>query len=307
MPFFPRESPEERARRLRQQRSIHEGHCRQLRMEAAGPVPQSARNRIEKQRSIGSSFFSSDLTAQEYLLCRETGVQTIGQVIGTAVYGLGYFPSSMGRISNELGALVQANSDACRLAIFRMLNEAKLLGASGVIGVRMPRFWGDDITEFTVIGTAVRVPDYPTDQSPFSCTLNGQEFWKLHKAGCKPLGIALGASAYHSATDAPTQKIVDSKIGVNLAPNQEVDLYSRGFYQAKELATERFAQDAEIMGGDGVVGVDVQYAIEGIECGAEITHHDVLFKFLLLGTVISTNKETLGSLSAPTFSCDLTQ
>ena len=227
MPLFSQESPEEKVRRERQEET--------LRDIADGKVPPVARERIERQRALGSNFFTSDLTSKEFLLCREAGFQTLGQVMGTSFYNVGFFGMYQNRWNStgELSNITHANSEARRLAISRMQHEAILLGASGIVGVRIQatkREWASRLTEFTAVGTAIKIPGYPKDMPPFTSDLNGQDFWKLNQAGYRALGMAFGFCSYYIYSDWSTQNITgaNSFFGMNVAPNMEVRLYTGG-------------------------------------------------------------------------------
>ena len=103
-----------------------------------GGIPPEARHRLEAQRLGGDRFFTSDLTCNEYLLTR-TDYEPIGLVMGTAFYKVsfwGYF-NNYQTFTGELSALSQAQLAARELAVSRLQQEAALLGAAGVISVRL--------------------------------------------------------------------------------------------------------------------------------------------------------------------------
>src|SRR5437868_10912291 len=106
---------------------------------ADGQVPPSARERIEKQKAIGSNFFTSDLSSREYLLCRQAGFQTLGQVMGTSFFNVSFwgFYKSRWNATGELANITHAQLEARRLAVSRMQHEAQLRGYSGIIGIKM--------------------------------------------------------------------------------------------------------------------------------------------------------------------------
>src|SRR5215471_6974478 len=115
---------------------------------SAGLTPQ-AKERISRQLSEGRSTFSSDLSVREYLLCRESGFETLGQVMGSSFYNISLFGvtgatlgtltrseynpdkyiSSTGaglkKASGELAEITQAQLKARTLAVERMLAEAR--------------------------------------------------------------------------------------------------------------------------------------------------------------------------------------
>jgi|688.fasta_scaffold236542_2 uncharacterized protein YbjQ (UPF0145 family) len=279
---------------------------------ANGQVPPAARERIERQQAMGSSFFTSDLSTREYLLCRQSGFKTLGQVMGTSFFNVSFwgFYNSRWNSTGELTNITHAQIEARRLAVSRMQHEAQLLGASGIIGVRLiikSHDWSSRQTEFTAIGTAIKIPGYPDNQLPFTSALNGQDFWKLYQAGYQPLAMAFGVCSYYIYTDRQTQNIVASQfLGMNLAPNQEVSTYTQGFYQSRDLAMNRAQNHIYENGGDGLIGVEANYNIEDIEYELNNrTYHDMLVHWTVTGTVISSKLERLENVPKPNLILDL--
>ncbi|MFN8553926.1 MAG: heavy metal-binding domain-containing protein [Candidatus Obscuribacterales bacterium] len=279
---------------------------------SSGQVPPTARERIERQQAIGSNFFTSDLSTREYLLCRQSGFKTLGQVMGTSFFNVSFwgFYKSRWNSTGELTNITHAQLEARKMAISRMQHEAQLLGASGVIGVRLiikSHDWSSRQTEFTAIGTAVKIPGYPESELPFTSALNGQDFWKLYQAGYRPLALAFGICSYYIYSDSRTQSIVNKQLfGLNLAPNQEVLSYTQGFYQSRNLAMARAQSHIHENGGDGLIGVAADYEIEDIAYEVNnYTYHDMLVHWTVVGTVISSKEERLDRLPSPTLILDL--
>lgn len=259
----------------------------------SGDIPPLAKERIDLHLKKGQEFFSSDLSVREFLLTRESGIETISQVMGTAFYNVSFWGSYMGayRATGELAKITQAQTDARRLAMARMRREAQLLGASGVIGVRLrakPSGMGSRMTEFTAYGTAVRIPGYPTDGEPFTSDLNGQDFWQLYKAGYKPKGLVMGLCSYYIWTNWKAQWQLYGLFGVGLK-NQEIESYANGFYESRNRAINRLTQELYDLRADGCVGMSVHHYIEKIEHGSEDNKQiDLLINFSALGTAVDT-------------------
>ncbi|MBZ0187954.1 MAG: heavy metal-binding domain-containing protein, partial [Candidatus Obscuribacterales bacterium] len=165
-----------------------------------GGIPLIAQERLKKHAQSTSKFFTSDLSTREFLLSKDRDVQPIGQVMGTSFFNVNLF-ASMFRVrlgTGEMIAYSDAMIDARRLAVSRLLEEARLLNASGVIGVKIQagrRPWSSSLHEFTAIGTAVRIPGWKHE--PFACDLSGQEFWQLYSAGFRPVNLAFGICSYY--------------------------------------------------------------------------------------------------------------
>ena len=102
--------------------------------------------------------FTSDLSVNEFLLVREAGFRPLGLVLGSSIYHVGF---QLGRWSKnqELDILSQAMYHARELAMTRMEAEADVLGADGIVGVRLDiefKEFGSDLAEFIAVGTAVK-------------------------------------------------------------------------------------------------------------------------------------------------------
>lgn len=286
MLFWKKESEEEKLAKQKQEAAVA--------ALKAGDIPPIARERLELQRKYGVDFFSSDLTAKEYLLTREAGYKTLGQVMGTSFFRVGFWGQiRMGwdYTTRELLEVTQANLDARQLAVKRMVTEAKLLGASGVIAVRIENNqheWSSGVVEFTAFGTAVVVPGYPEGAEPFASALTGQEFWMLHEAGYWPCGLAMGVCCYYVHSNAFSQQLVNySNNWLNQVTNQEVEQYTECIYRARHLAMNRFQGDMQQMNAEGAVGMTVKCNLRDVEYESnDRTYHDLLVNFVAMGTAI---------------------
>jgi uncharacterized protein YbjQ (UPF0145 family) len=141
-----------------------------------------------------------------------------------------------------------------------MEEEADLLGADGVVGVRLlfKKYAMDEgVLEFQAIGTAIRHRERKggfrtKDSRPFTSDLSGQDFWKLVRGGYRPVSLSMGACVYHIAHMTFMQAL--KQIG----RNREMTVYTEATYAARELALERMQAEALKRGGIGVVGARVE-------------------------------------------------
>jgi uncharacterized protein YbjQ (UPF0145 family) len=228
-------------------------------------VPDDAMRRLAQMRpGQPTSLFTSDLSANEFLLVREAGFRPLGLVLGSSIYHVGI---QMGRWSQnrELEQLSQAMYHARELAMTRMEAEAAALGADGIVGVRLEiefKEFGNDLAEFIAIGPAVkgdeihaRTPDgfsWRNNQNkPFTSDLSGQDFWTLIQAGYAPLGMTMGTCVYHIAHQKFWQVVG------NVGQNVEIPQYTEALYDARELAMSRMQAEAEQLGAEGIVGVQM--------------------------------------------------
>ena len=101
-------------------------------------IPEHALQRLRGMRGEGGRkpLFTSDLTVSEFLLVKEAGFEPLGLVVGTSIYHIGLQVARL-RQNMEMDVLTQAMYHARELAMRRMEEEAHVLGADGVVGVRL--------------------------------------------------------------------------------------------------------------------------------------------------------------------------
>lgn len=231
-------------------------------------IPSGARERLQKMRTArgeAPAFFTSDLSVNEYYLLEQAGFEPLGFVMGTSFFHIGIQWTIMPFQNYELDVLTQALYHARENAMARLEEEAAVLDADGVVGVRLEvgeHTWGPGMVEFTAYGTAVRALDRSqdfrkTDGRPFTSDLTGQEFWTLLRTRCRPLELAMGNCVYHVGRRGFRQALGQWGRNVEL-PN-----YTQGLYTARELALERLQAEAERVHANGIVGVDVQQSSYG--------------------------------------------
>ncbi len=231
-------------------------------------LPKHALDRLSGLRAEGDSkgVFTSDLSVNEYLLVREAGFEPIGLVMGSSVYQIGVQRTSWKK-NMEMEVLTQAMYEARELAMERMEQEAKELGADGIVGVKLQvknAGWGTHVAEFVAIGTAVVAKDKSknykaNDDKPFTSDLSGQDFWTLLQAGYRPYSLVMGTCVYHVAYQSM------SKSFSNMGKNVELTHFTQALYDARELAMERMQQEAHRDGAEGIVGVRVTEGSYGWE------------------------------------------
>src|SRR5262249_46885261 len=123
-------------------------------------LPGATRARLSEMRGDGGKrgLFTSDLSVNEFLLVREAGFDPLGLVLGSSIYHVGFQFSGFSQ-NQEMEVRTQAMYHARELAMTRMEEEADLLGADGIVGVRLEvnrHEWGKHLAEFIAIGTAIR-------------------------------------------------------------------------------------------------------------------------------------------------------
>ncbi|HEY2897792.1 MAG TPA: heavy metal-binding domain-containing protein [Gemmatimonadaceae bacterium] len=109
----------------------------------------------------------------------------------------------------------------------------------------------------------------------FTSDLTIDEFLLVEQAGFEALGLVLGSSIYHVGFQWQKWSV-----------SQELPVLTRAMYDARELAMTRMEEEADLLGGDGVVGVRLvfkQYAME-----------EGVLEFQAIGTAIR-HRERKGS------------
>jgi uncharacterized protein YbjQ (UPF0145 family) len=269
-----------------------------------GGLPLNAIDRLREQVSRQGTpghIFTSDLSVNELVLVRQAGYEPLGQVMGSSVYHVGwqYMPSgywsNWGGSSGELTVLTEAFYHARHLAIGRLQQEAALLGATGVVGVRLERNeyeWGAGMLEFAAVGTAIREIDHPPgappDAAPFVSDLSGEEFWVLRQSGFRPVGFVVGNCSYYCVPNWTTQNATTGGFFGGAWQNQELKDYTQSLYTARSLAMGRMEKEASALGAVGVVGADVDVDAEPREIEVNNrTRIDMLYHFTAIGTAIA--------------------
>lgn len=268
-------------------------------------LPPAARARLDEIKASGT--WGSALSTDEFAAIKSVGFDPVGQVLGAAVYNIGYtggygcpsgyfgsysrfgaswrpgytaLSSSAGM--NSYGPVVQTMYAARRTAISRMAAECARLGGHGVVGVRLTigRFPAGGL-EFHAIGTAVRAPGAMTLRQPFTSDLSGQDFAKLIADGVVPVGLALGISIGARHDDWLTRSQTRWTAG-----NTEVGGYTELVNMTRHDARTELQRDVSRMGAEGVVIQRVDLRVHEHECQAQEGARDHVAEATIIGTAI---------------------
>jgi uncharacterized protein YbjQ (UPF0145 family) len=225
-----------------------------------GGVPLDAVSRLRRMRGEGGQpLFTSDLSVSEFVLLEQMGWRPLGLVLGSSIYHVGIQYGNFYQ-NQEMNYLTAAMYEARDLAMTRMEEEADVLGADGIVGVRLEvggYAWAENALEFTAIGTAVKAPDdsgvwRTRDNKPFTSDFSVQDFYKLvSSTGYVPRELVLGNCVYHIAHQGFMQQMR------TLGNNVELNNYTEAIYDARELAMARMQAEAESHGADGIVGMQI--------------------------------------------------
>jgi uncharacterized protein YbjQ (UPF0145 family) len=276
-----------RAEQVRQAEMLRQ--TRDLQSLASGGLPQQAAERL---REIGSnasgagSLFTSNLAPEEAGLLRRVGYEPLGMVTGSAVYHVGQAYASA-YDDCEVKVLSDAYNHATELAISRMRQEVTLIGAHGVVGVRLSivrHEWADKTIEVQAIGTAVRGPG-AKPSLPWMCDLAGQEWYALHRAGYEPAGLVWGHATWFILTtynDEWTERSWS---------NVELDHFSSALSRVRHIAMATLIAQAKRAGAIGVTGVRIERRLDEVRLTGfdqnpayEREHHNLVLS--IIGTAI---------------------
>jgi uncharacterized protein YbjQ (UPF0145 family) len=270
----------------------------------------------------GSGTWGSALTADEFTAIKSTGFEPVGQVLGAAVYNIGYSGGygcpayasfGMGRMGpymgpytsqtstsggggfGSYGPLVRTMYEARRQAIGRMTAECAELGGHGVVGVRLTigSFPAGGL-EFKAIGTAVRAPGGVSLRQPFTSDLSGQDFAKLIMAGWVPAGLVLGISVGARHDDWLT--VSQTRWG---SGNVEVQGYTDLVNHTRHDARQQLERDVARHGAEGVVVQRMELRVGEHECPAQEGRRDHVVEATIIGTAITHFGQPRAAATAP--------
>jgi uncharacterized protein YbjQ (UPF0145 family) len=252
-----------------------------------------------------SGTWGSALSIEEFAAIRSAGFEPVGQVLGAAVYNIGFSGGyncpgawsgfgtyaqayrSVTQVSGRggygsFGPLTQAMYDARHLAINRMITECAELGGHGIVGVSLTigSFPAGGL-EFKAIGTAVRAPGSPPLKQPFSSDLSGQDFAKMLSSGWMPAGLALGISVGARHDDWLT--VGQTRWG---AGNAEVVGYTELVNDTRHDARQQLEKDVRRLGGEGVVVQRMDMRVHERECPIQEHGKDHIVEATIVGTAM---------------------
>jgi uncharacterized protein YbjQ (UPF0145 family) len=105
----------------------------------------------------------------------------------------------------------------------------------------------------------------------FTSDLSGQEFWLVVDKGFQPMGMVIGNCIYSMGA------VRNWLVGIKSNFQGELKEYSELMYQARELALSRMQFEADQLGADGVIGVDIK---------VEFLHNSEWMEVTAIGTAI---------------------
>lgn len=233
-------------------------------------LPPAARDRLARFGAGGAR--TSLLPVAGAAGIESVGLSPVGEVMGCIVQnigwsgwgGCGYYGGFGGRLGG-FGAVTQTSGSSSYAgyapyvdamyrgydtAMSRLLEEARGLGADGVVGIRLTvEHLGNGNREFVALGTAVRAHARTRPPVPFTTELAGQDVAKLMHAGWLPVGVAYGISVAIRHDDWATRQQRGWGAG-----NVEVVGYTELVTHVRADARHQLERRTARFGAEGCVG-----------------------------------------------------
>ncbi len=247
---------------------------------------------------------SASLSTDEVVALAQVGYEPVAVISASAVARLGNFGQwSLHPTRNyEVPYLTRLLNDSRTKTVLDLRHRCEELGAHGVVGARinLEGVEQEGVATFVATGTAIRrvderAPDprqpqkrqgrwarlrhrTPDDQA-FTCTLSGQDFHLLLRAGGYPMAFVVGTSAYHFGWRSLGRWARSQGRCVELGALTE------SLYGAREEAIDRLQMDARELRAVGVIDTRV------LELPAVWGRH--VIEFVAYGTAIAWSPEDL--------------
>ena len=216
--------------------------------------------------------FISDLTVGELVLLEEIGYRPVDIVSGAGTASWNPQFTTSATEGNMWGRAIATAIDHARSGIVEELRRRR---ADGVVAMRfeLERERANLLT-CTMLGTALqRISPGSGDEHPFATTLSARDFHLLVRGGYRPSGIVIGVSVVGFAARSAAQSLGLAR------DNAELSDQTTALYSAREQAMEMMEREAQGLGADGVVEVQLQER----PVNALLTH---AVEFIAVGTAV---------------------
>jgi uncharacterized protein YbjQ (UPF0145 family) len=210
------------------------------------------------------------------LFCQvDAGFRPIRFVFGNVAYSIGVGGTIIGGLRSlargEVPQYTEIFDHTRRLALKRITEEAKSLGANAVVGIETTITPLLGAQEMMMVGTASHHPllgDPPL--TPVTSDMTNEELWNMVNVGYLPVRLVMGVSVYSLGLKGGIFSILQTLGGGEVSGLTEI------LYEAREKALARIEKDAEQCGADEVVGVKTNiYDLGG-----------GLIEFMAIGTAV---------------------
>ena len=230
-----------------------------------GTQPDFVEHRLN-QASASLVPWMSTMTPAELLVSRGLGIRPIATISSTCWYRVGYEG-------------LKGHAKGWHIALKRLRMEAKAAGANAVVDVKLRTIGGDlgEGTDFTVVGTAVRINGLPPSPHPVAATVSASEFARLLREGIVPTGVAIGAA------DRRWSPSKGNPLAEGVAQNRPLRGLSNFWQRLRDEAVAALKSDAERQ-GNGVLAHTTFSALHHFEGRGKLASFQGCF--LILGTTV---------------------
>jgi len=210
------------------------------------------------------------------LFCQvDAGFRPVRFVFGNVAYSIGVGGTIGGGLRSlargEVPQYTEIFDHTRRLALSRITDEAKSLGANAVVGIETTITPLLGAQEMMMVGTASHHPllsDPPL--TPVTSDMTNEELWNMANIGFLPVRLVMGVSVYSLGLKGGIFSALQTLGGGEVQGLTEI------LYEAREKALARIERDAEACGADEVVGVKTNiYDLGG-----------GLIEFMAIGTAV---------------------
>jgi uncharacterized protein YbjQ (UPF0145 family) len=211
--------------------------------------------------SVGSALhgpndrqpFTSSADGQQLFCQVDAGYYPMRFVFGNVAYSMGLGGGLMGTLRSlakgEVREFSQIFHTTRHLAIQRMENEARAVGANCVVDVETTIIPFGGAHEMIVIGTASHAPAIASNNDIVTCSMTNQELWAITKMGYQPIKYLLATSVYSMGFAGGLKSMMKKFV------KGEINELTRLVYDARESALQRLDDQATAVNADDVMGV----------------------------------------------------
>jgi uncharacterized protein YbjQ (UPF0145 family) len=199
--------------------------------------------------------FSTSSDGQALYCQMDAGFKPKQFVFGNVAYSIGVGGGLVGSLRSlqrgEVKEFSQVFNETRHLALKRIKDEAKLVGANAVLGINTSIIPFAGMQEMVMIGTASEHPALPQSfyQNPITSDLTNEEMWNMVNLGYMPVQLVLGVSVYSLGLIGGVTSFFKSFV------RGEIRELTTLIYEAREEALKHIAEDARRCNADEVVGI----------------------------------------------------
>jgi uncharacterized protein YbjQ (UPF0145 family) len=219
--------------------------------------------------------FSTSSDGQELYCQLDAGFIPMKFVFGNVAYSIGLGGGIVGGLKSLARGEIKQFSDVFNhtrhLALQRLVDDARLVGANAVVGIQTTVMPFRGIHEMMMTGTASRHPELPKefDANPVTSDLTCEEMWNMVSMGFLPIKLVLGTAVYSLGFVGGLAAFFKS------FSRGEVSELTTLIYEAREHAIGLIRDEAASIGADDVVGIKTHVH----ELGG-------LIEFMAIGTAV---------------------